>query len=107
MKDLILNFIDTFDFDELLELISGIDPVSLYTSPSFIVPAVILIGLLGYEKTQSETLFVLQYVLTLVYLVIALVVLKNSDLSDVGPFMMFLGVFLIGVGIFIKNHLLK
>jgi len=103
MKDLISNFINTFDFDELIEIISGIDPVN----PRFIVPAIILIGLMCHPKTFNVTLVVLQYVLTLVYLVIALVVLKNSDLSEPGPFLIFCGVFLIGIGIFIKNYLLK
>jgi hypothetical protein len=107
MKDLILNFIDTFDFDELMELLSKIDLVALSTNPGFIVPAVILIVLLGHPRTQNETLLILQYILVTLYLVIALVVLKNSDLSEVGPFMMFMGVFLIGVATFIKNYLLK
>lgn len=107
MKDHILHFIDTFDFDDLMDVLSSIHPSALATDIGFIVPAVIFLGLLIYPKTRDETLYLFQILVSAAYLVVTLVVLRNSDLGDIGPFAMFLILILVGVGFFIKNYLLK
>lgn len=107
MKDQILHFVDTFDFDELMEMLSKIHPSALATDIGFIVPAVIFLGLLIYPKTRDETLYLSQILISAVYVVVTLVVLRNSNLGDIGPFAMFLVMILVGVGFFIKNYLLK
>lgn len=104
MKNKIIEFYNNFNIDDIQSFISELDLLTLLSHPA-VVSTCILLGLLSiYKKWRLIIVSVLAYSFLYGYLFVTFVVIKNSELSSVPTFIMFLGAILLisGLGIYKK-----
>tara|TARA_Y100000031_G_C8019618_1_gene291911 strand:+ start:103 stop:426 length:324 start_codon:yes stop_codon:yes gene_type:complete len=95
MIDKILEFIDTFNIEDLQNFIRDLDLLELLSHPA-VVAVCIALGLLSiYRKWRLIIITVLSYTLLYGYLFITFVVIKNSELSSLPTFLMFISAILL------------
>ncbi|MEE8483541.1 MAG: hypothetical protein V3S46_03005 [Nitrospinota bacterium] len=106
-KEEFLDFIDNFDFDALMEAFtSGEWKWVFYWWPVWVVGAVLLI-LIGVPKSRDlGTLIATWGAVALVYFV-GIVVLRNSDISTPGPFVIAATLAFGAAGYFVYTTLFK
>ena len=102
MKDKIIEFYNNFNIDDVQNFLRDMDLLTLLSHPA-VVSFCIVLGLLSiYREWRLIIISVLSYAFLYGYLFIPFVVVKNSELSSVATFSMFLfAVFLLaGLGMY-------
>ncbi len=102
MKGKITEFYNNFNIDDLQNFLQDMDLLALLSHPA-VVSVCIALGLLSiYRKWRLIIITVLSYAFLYGYLFVTFVVVKNSELSSIPTFFMFLSaIFLLaGLGIY-------
>ncbi|MBI3581670.1 MAG: hypothetical protein HY098_06300 [Nitrospinae bacterium] len=100
------HFVDTFDFDQLMRFFSSEAYMNVIHAPVFIGVAVVFLGLIAFEKTRAFGTKALVYTVVLLIYGTGAVVLKNSRITDIGPFLLMLTLSLAAVGYVIFTRLI-
>jgi len=112
MEQKFLDFINNFDFKAFVQLLSTgewefISFGAIVTSYIFIGVIVIVAALALYKKTKDLGLFLAVWVPVAIFYFAGGVVLKNSDITQVGPFLLAM-VMVVGVfGYLIYQKMIK
>lgn len=107
MKDKVLNFVDTFNIDDLQNFLLNLNLLELLSNPVAVVIC-IAFGLLSiYQKWRLIIVTVLSYTFLYGYLFITVVVIKNSELSSVPTFLMFISALVLLVGLAMYKYLIS
>lgn len=107
MKDKIIEFNNNFNMDDIQSFLQDMDLLSLLSHPVVVVASIVL-GLLSiYRKWRLIIITVLSYAFLYGYLFITFVVIKNSELSSVPTFFMFLSAIFLLAGLGIYKRLMK
>lgn len=102
MKDKIIDFFNTFNMDDFTNFFLNLDLLDILSRPIVVVIFVALGVLAVYQKWRLVIITILSYSLLYGYLFITFVVVKNSDLSSIPTFLLFLSSFFLitGLGIY-------
>ncbi|MBI4664879.1 MAG: hypothetical protein HY751_00570 [Nitrospinae bacterium] len=106
MYDQLRSFVDSFDFEALMVFFTTITVNDLIVNPYVLVPVIIIIGLISYNKTAYIGQQLLLYVPAVAYLFITVIILKNDNITATGPFLMAMVAFFLVAGWFIWTKLL-
>ena len=107
MIEQVKSFINTYNFDMLMNWLTRVDIGELLLNPFVLVPIVIVIGLMSYSKTTYLGQQLLTYVPAILYLFLTFVILRNDSISNTGPFVMAMGAFFLIIGWFVWTRLLQ
>ena len=101
------NFINTCNFDTLINWFNRASIADTLLNPFVLAPILLVIGLLSYHKTVYLGQQLLTYVPATLYLFLTFVVLRNDSISNIGPFIMGMGAFFLIIGWFVWTRLLS
>ncbi len=107
MKERLTWFWENADFDTVFNYVSYLDPVEIFFNPNIIVPVLVVLSLMMYQKTTDLGQKLFMYIPTLVYFFVTATVLKNDSISSPGPFAMAFVGFLIVMIWFIWTKMLR
>ncbi len=107
MKNEIIEFFNNFNMDDLLTLLQNMDLLSLLSHPAVVSFCIALVLLYFFEKWRPIIIKVLSYSLLYGYLFVTFVIVKNSELSYLPTFLMFLSAIFILAGLGIFKGLMK
>ena len=107
MIESLKKFWEKGDFDYLMGALGSIDPFVLITNPIVIGIIVILVAMTLVQATSGLAKMIIFYAGPVAYLLATIVVLKNDNISDIGPFIMGLGAVFFSVGWFIWVKMLR
>jgi intracellular septation protein A len=99
------QFVDSFDFDQLMVFFSSKAYMDVIHNHVFIVVAAVYLALIAYRKTRSFGTKALVYSVVFLIYGTAAVVIKNSRLTDIGPFLLLLVLSLAAAGYAIFTRL--
>ncbi len=85
------HFVDSFDFDQLMRFFTSEAYKDVIHSHVFIVVAAVYLALIAYHKTRGFGTKALVYTVVLLVYGTGVVVIKNSRITDIGPFLLLLG----------------
>jgi len=102
----IRNFIETGDFDTIMEFYRSTDISELIAMPAVFVPLILIVGLLAHPKTTYLGQKLMIWIPCLVWVGTTVVILKNDVISNTGPFIMGLVSFFIIIGYLIYSQLM-
>ena len=88
MLDKLMEFINTFDFDALMDFLIGGGIEELAVKPVFIGVVALAIILMAIPVTREVSTIVVKYICIFIYLFTCGVALKNSNITEVGPFIL-------------------
>ncbi len=107
MKEKFLKFYNTFNMDDLMDYVFGLEFLEIFTKPIVVVAIVVLLGLCIYRRNWRFTISkILTYAFLIGYLFLCFVVVKNSDLSSPPTFLLFLSAFFLITGRSIYKYLI-
>ncbi len=106
MIEQVKSFIDSYNFDMLMNWLNRADIGEVLLNPFVLVPIVLVIGLMSYSKTAYLGQQLLTYVPAILYLFVTFVILRNDSISNTGPFVMAMGAFFLIIGWFVWTRLL-
>ena len=107
MKEKFMNFYSTFNMDDLIDYVLGLDFIEILTNPIVVAPIIVLIGLSIYRRNWGFTIKkTLTYTFFFGYIFLCVVVVKNSDISEASTFLLFLSVFFLVVGTWVYKYLI-
>ena len=107
MIEKFLRFYNTFNMDDLIDYVRGLDFLEIFTKPIVVVAIVVLVGLSIYRRSWRFTISkALTYTFLFGYLFLCFVVIKNSDLSSPPTFLLFLSAFFLITGRSIYKYLI-
>ena len=107
MSERLKQFWEKGDFDYLIDVLGSIDPSELITSPIVIGIIVILVAMTLVKATSGLAKMIIFYAGPVAFLLATIVVLKNDNISDIGPFIMGLCAVFFLVGWFIWVKMLR
>ncbi len=84
------QFVDSFDFDQLMRFFSSEAYMDVIKNHVFIVVAAVYLALIAYHKTRGFGTKALAYTVVFLIYGTAAVVIKNSHITDLGPFLLLL-----------------
>lgn len=107
LKDKFLHFFNTFDFSDLLNLISSKGTINYLLNWKFITVIVVLGIISIFERWRGILLNVIYNIAIFSYIFLVLVILKNSDIGS-APVFLFMITNLAGtIGIGVYRYLMK
>ncbi len=111
MKEKFLKFYSTFNMDDLMAYVLGLEFLEIFTKPIVVAAIVVLVGLLvglyTYRRSWWFTIKTISiYTFVFSYLFLCFVVIKNSDLSSPSTFLLFLSAFFLITGRYIYKYLI-
>jgi hypothetical protein len=112
MEQKFLDFLGNFDFKALVQLLSTgewefISFGAIVTSYIFLGVAVLIAALALYKKTKGLGKFLAVWVPVAIFYFAGGVVLKNSDITQVGPFLLGMVMAVGAFGYMIYQKMLK
>lgn len=84
------HFVDSFDFDQLMLFFTSAAYMDVVKNHVFIVVAAVYLALIAWQKTRSFGTRALTYTVLFLMYGTAAVVIKNSRITDIGPFLLLL-----------------
>lgn len=106
-KDKILEFFNTFNMDDFTSFFLTLDVLAMLSRPIVVVIFVALGLIAVYQKWRLILITILSYSALYGYLFITFVVVKNSDLSSIPTFLLFLSSFFLITGIGIYKYFIS
>ena len=107
MKGNIAGFYNNFNIDDVQNFLQDIDLLALLSHP-VVVYVCIALGLLSiYRKWRIIIITILSYTFLYGFLFVTFVVVKNSELSSIPAFLMFLSSVVLLTGLGICKHLIE
>ncbi|MBF0293394.1 MAG: hypothetical protein HQK86_14690 [Nitrospinae bacterium] len=106
MVEQLKGFVNTFNFDMLMNWLNHVSVAELLLNPFVLGPIVVIIGLMSYSKTAYLGQQIVVYLPAILYLSLTMVILRNDVISNTGPFIMAMGAFFLIIGWFVWTRLL-
>ncbi|VAX25977.1 hypothetical protein MNBD_NITROSPINAE02-1646 [hydrothermal vent metagenome] len=100
-------FIDNYTFDMLMKWAENADPIAVLLNPAILATIVIVFGLTAYQKTTYLGQQLILYLPAVGYLFVTIVIAKNDNISDAGPFFLAITSFFMVIGWLIWTRLLR
>ena len=107
LKDRFLHFFNTFDFSDLLNLISNKGTINYLLNWKFIAVIVVLGIISIFERWRGILLNVIYNIAIFSYIFLVLVILKNSDIGNAPVFLFMITNLAGAIGIGIYRYLMK
>lgn len=101
------HFLDTFNFDQLMAFITSGQYQAIYQNKIVLGVGAALLLLVAIPKYREAGTQILTYVLVGIVYFVGGVVLKNSPITDIGPFLLLITLALGAIGYTIVTKLLK
>jgi hypothetical protein len=99
-------FVGTFNFDQLMALFTSGEYQVIFHNRIVIGVGVLLLALIAYPKSRDLGTTALVYTLVGIIYGVGGVVLKNSAITDIGPFLLLITLALGAIGYVIFKKLL-
>ncbi len=107
LKENFLHFFNTFNFSDLLNLISNKSTINYLLSWKFIA-VIFVFGIISiFERWRGILLNVIYNIAIFSYIFIVLVILKNSDIGSAPVFLFMITNLAGAIGISIYRYLMK
>ncbi len=107
MLDNILDFIKNFNMDDLIQFVLNLDLLGILSQP-LVVAGFVGLGLLAiYQKWRFMIVTALSYAFLYGYLFITFVVIKNSDISSLPTFLLFLSGFFLIASLVVYKYFIR
>ena len=107
LKEKFLHFFNTFDFSDLLNLISNKRTINYFLNWKFFALIVILAIISIFERWRGILLNVIYNIAIFSYIFLVLVILKNSDTGNAPVFLFMITNLAGAIGIGIYRYLMK
>ncbi|MBI3584055.1 MAG: hypothetical protein HY096_08935 [Nitrospinae bacterium] len=107
LKENFLHFFNTFDFSDLLNLISNKRTINYLLNWKFIAVIVVLCIISIFERWRGILLNVIYNIAIFSYIFIVLVILKNSDIGSAPVFLFMITNLAGAIGISVYRYLMK
>jgi hypothetical protein len=101
------TFVDTFNFDQLEQFVMGLDWRVVLHNRAVLAVGLIFILLFTFQKTRGLAVLSLTWGTVTVVYGICGIALKNSVITQPGPFVLAMTLSIAGVGYFVWVGLLK
>ncbi|MBI5179390.1 MAG: hypothetical protein HZA04_09065 [Nitrospinae bacterium] len=101
------QFIDTFNFEQLIAFFQTGQYMALLHNPLVVAVGVVFIALIAYPKTRDVATIALGWTVVALVYGVGGVVLRNSNISEIGPFLLMMGLALGAVGYVLWTKLLR
>lgn len=101
------NFWNSFDFDAAVEVFTS-GSWRLIFGDNFVRAAIaLLVASIAYEKTRGSGIKAAMWIPVGLFYAVGGVILKNSTISEVGPFVLLAGMFMFAAGYFVATNFLQ
>lgn len=107
LKEKFLHFFNTFDFSDLLNLISSKSTIYYLLNWKFIAVIIVLCIISIFEKWREILFRVIYNIAIFSYISLVLVILKNSDIGSAPVFLFTITNLAVAIGIIIYRYLMK
>ena len=107
MKDKIVEFYNNFNIDDLQNFLQDMDLLQLLSHPAVVSICIVLGFLSIYSHWRLIIITVLSYTFLYGYLFITFVIIKNSEISSVPTFLLFLSAVFLITGLSIYKRLIQ
>jgi len=102
-----MNFWNNFDFDALVEAFTSGSWKWIFKDRVVRVAGVLLLALIIYEGTRNSGVKAATWIPVGLFYCIGVVIVKNSVISEPGPFVLLTAMFLLAAGYFMAKKLLQ
>lgn len=107
LKEKFLHFFNTFDFSDLLNLISNKSTINYLLNWKFITVIVVLGIISIFERWRGILFSVIYNIVIFLYIFLVLVILKNSDIGNAPVFLFMITNIVGAIGIGVYRYLMK
>ncbi|MBI3599168.1 MAG: hypothetical protein HY097_00800 [Nitrospinae bacterium] len=107
MKEKFLNFFNNFNFSDLIGFISAMDIFGYILNWKTIAAVILLAVVSLFERSRAIVLSFIFYTAVMLYILLVMIVLKNSDVSEPSVFIFMLSHLVGGIGLGVYRYLMK
>jgi hypothetical protein len=107
LKEKFLHFFNTFDFSDLLNLVSDKGSIKYLLNGKFIAVVAVLVIISIFERWRGILFQVIYNIAIFLYIFLVLVILKNSDIGNAPVFLFMITNLASAIGIGIYRYLMK
>jgi hypothetical protein len=107
MKEKFLNFFNNFSFSDLIDFI-GTGGMLDYLLNWKSIAVIILLAIVSmFERLRAIVVSFISYTAVTLYILLVMIVLKNSDISEPSVFIFILSHLVGGIGLWVYRYLMK
>ncbi len=107
MKEKFLDFFNNFDFSDLIDFIGAGGILDYLLDWKTIAVIILLAFISAFERSRAVVLGSIYYTVIGLYILLVMIVLKNSDVSEPSVFIFMLGHLVGGIGLGVYKYLMK